>query len=261
MEQFVQFIGLTTFQRCLFINHSLAQQVHGYFYHSSTGTFTVTSLQEPQFSFLYGKFHILHIAVVVFQFSLKCIQFFVDFRHSFFHRRIFGNAFFFRDTRTFGPALRTNLGNLLRSTDTGNNVFTLSVNQIFAIEQVFTVTGIAREANTCCRSISHITEYHCLNGYSSTPFCRNAFHFAVKNSAFVHPTAEYGTNSTPKLFVSVGREVLTGLFFNGSFKAFYQFFKVFYFQFVIQFHTFGFFYLFDNSFKWIDVVFVYRFHT
>ena len=96
---------------------------------------------------------------------------------------------------------------LLRSTDTGYNIFTLCVDQIFAIKQTLTVTCVTREANTSSRSITHVTEYHGLYAYSSTPFGRNTFHFAVKNGAFVHPTAEYSTNGTPKLFaVRIGAE-------------------------------------------------------
>ncbi|EJX00964.1 hypothetical protein EVA_10925 [gut metagenome] len=143
VEQFVQLVRFATFQSCLFVDHAFTQQVHGNLYHRCTGTLTVTSLQEPQFAFLYSEFHILHVAVVVFQFFLQSVQFLVDFRHSFFHRRILGYAFFFRDTGTFSPALRTDLGNLLRCTDTGYHVFTLSVDQVFTVEQVFTVTGVA----------------------------------------------------------------------------------------------------------------------
>ena len=198
---------------------------------------------------------------MVFQFGLQGIQFFVDFRHSFFHRGIFGYAFFFRNTCTFCPTLRTDFCDLLRGTDTGHNIFTLCVDQIFAIKQILTVTCVTREANTGSRSITHVTEYHGLYAYSSTPFGRNTFHFAVKNGAFVHPAAEYSTNGTPKLFVCTGRKILSGLFFYSNFKAFNQFFKVFHFQFVVELHTFFFLYFFDNFLERIDVFLVHRFHT
>ena len=39
----------------------------------------------PCIRYFNSKFHILHIFIVVLQFSLQCIQFLIDFRHSFFH--------------------------------------------------------------------------------------------------------------------------------------------------------------------------------
>ena len=194
------------------------QQIHGNLYHSSTGTFTVTSLKEPQFTFLYGKFHILHVAVMIFQFRLQSIQFLIDLRHSLFHWRIVGCSFFFRNTGTFSPTLWTDFSDLLRSTDTGHNVFTLCINQVFTVEQVFTVTGVTRETYTGSGSFTHITEYHSLNSYGCSPLCRNTFHLAVQDSTFVHPWVKYGTDSTPQLFVSTSREVASCLFLYCGFE-------------------------------------------
>ena len=85
VKQFIQFIRFDTFQCCLLVNHTLMQQVDCDFNHCSTGTFSVTGLQEPQFSFLHGEFHILHIMIMVFQLCLQFVQLPIDFRHGFFH--------------------------------------------------------------------------------------------------------------------------------------------------------------------------------
>ena len=261
VEEFVQLVRFATLQSSLFVDHALTQQVHSDLNHRWTCTLTVTSLQEPQFTFLYSKFHILHILVVVFQLSLESIKFCVDFWHSFFHRRILSNAFFFRDTSAFSPTLRTDLSNLLRSTDTSYYVFTLSVDQIFTVEQVFTVTSVAREANTCSRSVTHVTEYHCLYVNSSTPFSRNTFHLTIKDSTFVHPRIEYSADSTPQLFVCIVREVLTSLSLNSCLELSNEFLQVFNCQFVVQLHALSFLHFFDDSFEWIDVFLVNRLHT
>ena len=47
VKKFIQFVRFYTHQSSLFINHALTEQVHCDFHHSRTGTFTVTSLQEP----------------------------------------------------------------------------------------------------------------------------------------------------------------------------------------------------------------------
>jgi hypothetical protein len=95
VEEFVEFEWVYAFDGGFLVNHSLAQHVHSNFHHGSTGAFSVAGLQEPQFTFLYGKFHVLHVLIMILQFGLECIQFFVNFRHRFFHRWIVGYAVFF----------------------------------------------------------------------------------------------------------------------------------------------------------------------
>ena len=187
VKQFVQLIGFATQQGRFFVNHALMQQVGGNLYHSGTGTLTVACLKEPELTFLYGELHILHISIVIFQFGLQSIQFLIDFGHCLFHGRIFGGTLFFAHAGKFSPTLGTDDGNLLRSTDTRHNVFTLRINQIFAVEKVFARSGVTAEANSRSGSVAHITEHHCLNAYGSTPLVGNSFHFTIKDSAFVHP--------------------------------------------------------------------------
>ncbi len=142
VEQFIQLIRFNAHQGCLFVNHTLTKQIHSNLHHGSTRTFTVTCLEEPKLTFLNGELHVLHIFIVIFQFCLKRIQFVIDFRHSFFHRRIFCCTFFFAYSGQLSPTLGTDLSNLLRSTDTGYYVFTLRVNQVFTIEKVFTCSCV-----------------------------------------------------------------------------------------------------------------------
>ena len=142
VKQFIEFIRFHAHQSSLFVNHALTEQVHSNLHHGSTCTFTVTCLKEPELTFLYGELHVLHIFIMIFQFCLECIQFLVDFRHCLFHGREFSCTNIFSHTSQYSPTLRTDLSDLLRSTDTCNYVFTLCVNQVFTIEKVFTRTGI-----------------------------------------------------------------------------------------------------------------------
>ena len=67
VEEFVEFLGLHTKQSGFFVDFAVAQQVHGDFHHSGAGAFTVASLEHPKFAVLDGEFHVLHIAVVLFE--------------------------------------------------------------------------------------------------------------------------------------------------------------------------------------------------
>ncbi|EJX10029.1 hypothetical protein EVA_01863 [gut metagenome] len=261
VEEFVELVRFATQDRSLFVDHALAYEIHSDLHHGSTGTLTVTSLEEPEFTFLYGKFHILHIAVVLFELCLECIELSVDLRHRLFHRRIFALTFFFRDTLERSPAAATFECDLLRSADTRNHVFTLSVNEPFTVEEVFTCSCVTAEANTCSRSVTHVTEYHGHHGNGSTPFSRNTFHLTVEDSTFVHPAVEYGADGTPELFHRIGWESLARLSEDCFLEENDQLLEVFHFEFVVQLHALFFLHLFDDGFEWVNVFLVHRLHA
>ena len=142
MQKFIEFLRLTAQDSSLLVDHTFVKEIHGNLHHSCTCTLTITSLEEPEFAFLYGELHILHIVIVVLQLILESVEFLIEFRHSLFHRRILGSTLLFRDTCTLSPALRTNLCNLLWSTDTGYHVLTLCVDKILTIEEILTITSV-----------------------------------------------------------------------------------------------------------------------
>ena len=142
MQKFIEFLWLTAQDSSLLINHTLVEEVHGNLHHGGTCTLTVTGLEEPEFAFLYGELHILHIVIVVLQLILESVEFLIELRHSLFHRRILGSTLLFRDTCTLSPALRTDLRNLLWSTDTGYHVLTLCIDKILTIEEILTITSV-----------------------------------------------------------------------------------------------------------------------
>ena len=142
VQKFIELLWLTTEYSCLLINHALVEEIHGNLHHSCTCTLTVTGLEEPEFAFLYGELHILHIVIVMFQLILQRIEFLIKLRHSLFHRRILGSTLLFRDTSTLSPTLGTDLCNLLWSTDTGYHVLTLCIDKILTIEEILTITSV-----------------------------------------------------------------------------------------------------------------------
>ena len=73
VKQFIEFIRFHAHQSSLFVNHALTEQIHSDLHHGSTCTLTVTCLKEPEFTFLYGELHVLHIFIMIFQFSLESI--------------------------------------------------------------------------------------------------------------------------------------------------------------------------------------------
>ena len=142
MQKLIELLRLTAEDSSLLIDHTLVEEVHSNLHHSGTCTLTVTCLEEPELAFLYGELHVLHIVIVMLQLILESVELLVKLRHSLFHRRILGSTLLFRDTGTLSPALRTNLCNLLRSTDTSYHVLTLCVDKILTIEEILTITSV-----------------------------------------------------------------------------------------------------------------------
>ena len=143
VKQLVKLVRFTTFNCCFLINHAFMQQVHSNFNHRCTRTLSVTSLQEPQLSFLNGELHVLHITIMLFKFILNCIKLFKDFWHSLFHRWEFCGTNIFRNTLLFSPSQRTLFCNLLWCSNTSHNVFALCINKVFAVKYILSCRSVA----------------------------------------------------------------------------------------------------------------------
>ena len=79
------------------------------------------------------------------------------------------------------------LGKFNRRTDTCNNVFTLRIKEIIAVEYVFTAVGVARKANAGAGGSPFVTEYHLHNVDRSAFNADEVFYAAVGNRFFSHP--------------------------------------------------------------------------
>ena len=206
----------------LFVNH-----VYSDFYSCRSRSFAVSRLEHPEFSVFDRELDILHVAVVKFEFFVDVAEIFVNFGHIFFKRRIFRSSFFFTDVVVVSPFSAAGKSDLLRSSDTCNDIFTLSVDEVFAEENVFACCRISRESNACRAVIAHVSENHGLNVYSGSPVIGEAVHFAVNDSSFVHPASENRVDRAPELFFRIGRKLFSGLLFDDGFVRFNELFQVF----------------------------------
>ena len=109
-----------------------------------TNTLGVTSLQHVQLALLDREFDVLRILVVL----LK-------------HRHRFQQLLAGSDQtciRLFGQIVQ-----VLRSSDTGNNVFTLSVNKVFAHWLGFASRTVASKGNASSTVVAHVSKHHRLD--------------------------------------------------------------------------------------------------
>ncbi len=61
------------------------------------------------------------------------------------------------------------LGNRLRRADTGHDILTLCVDEVFPVENIFSSCRIAGERHSSSRGLTCITKDHCLHVNSSSP--------------------------------------------------------------------------------------------
>ena len=261
VQQFVQLGRFHAQNGGRSVDQTLFEHFHRDTNHGCAGTLAVTRLQHPQFAVLDREFQILHVAEIVFEVLLDFVQLFERGGHHLFERRIFQRAFAFRNALQFGPAARTFEGDLLRRADAGYHVFALCVDQVFAVENVFAGSGVARKGHAGSRRFAHVTEYHRLYGYGGAPFGRDVVQLAVQDRTLVHPTAEYGADGAPELFPRIGRELFAGILQDGGLETFYQFFQVVGRQFGIVLYFLFLLDRIDDLFERIDVLFALRFHV
>ena len=88
------------------------------------------------------------------------------------------------------------LGDRLRSTNTGNNVLALCVDQVLTENTLLTCGRVTCKGNTCTRCLTLVTEYHCLYVYCSTPVAWNIIHTTVNDRTRVVPGTEYSFHSS-----------------------------------------------------------------
>ena len=102
------------------------------------------------------------------------------------------------------------LGSLVervRSTDSGNHILALGVDEPLAVELVVAVCRVAGECHTCCRGVTHISEYHGLDIDSCSPVIRNFLDLSVCDGALSVPGLEYATDGAPELSLCSVRKI------------------------------------------------------
>ena len=178
---------------------SFIYQVTSDLQRSLCGSLTVTALQHVQLLVLNSEFHILHVVIVVFQSLANLDEFVVCIREFLFH-----------------------LCNRHRSTNAGNNVFALCVDQEFTHQLLFTGSRVTGECYTSTRLVVQVTEYHRHYVYCGTPAVRDIVVTTIYVCTRVVPAAEYSLDSQLQLFYRIRREVCAQLLLVFSLELFSQ---------------------------------------
>ena len=186
VQQSLQLLGFHTQNGFFFSDKTFRHHIHSHFESGGGSAFAVSGLQKEQLFILNGKFHILHIAVMIFQSLSNINKLLINFGH-----------IMFQCADGTGCA------------DTRHHIFALGVDKIFTVHSLFTGGRVASKGNPGTRGIAHITEHHHLHINSRTPFAGDFIHSSVNDGTGVIPRTEHSLYSFFQLHLRILREIFT----------------------------------------------------
>jgi len=190
--------------------------------------FAISGLQHVQLAFLDGEFDVLHVLVMLFQNGTDAHQLVIHLCVD-----------------------RTQGFNGLRSTDTGNNVLTLGIHQILAVELVFTGGGVAGECNTGTAGFSHVAEHHALDVDRRPKQAADVIHLSVLDGTIVVPGLEYGVDALEELVDRVNGKLFTGIALVQALIAGDDFLQILAVKFGVEALSLGILYVLEGALKFV----------
>ena len=234
VKKHVERLSVDLHKRFLLRDHALVDKVASDLDCGSSRSLTVSCLKHVKLLVFNGKFHILHVAIVIFKGFANFLELFVNVREDFCH-----------------------LSDGHRRSYACNDVLALSVRKEFAHKTFFAGSGVTGERNARSAVVAHITERHHLNINGGTPTVRNVVVHSVNVRSRVVPTSEYCLDSLEKLNLGIGRKIRAELFLIFGFELICKSLKVVGVEFNVLRNALLLFHLVDKFFK----IFLADFHN
>ena len=171
MQKGVQVSGIDHRYCFLLRLHSLVHEIAGDLQSRRSGSLAVTALQHVQLAILDGKFHILHVMIMIFQRLADVQEVLISLRELLLH-----------------------LYNRHRGSDTGHHVFALRIGQEFAHQLLLAGCGISGECHTGSGILIQVTEDHRHDIDSGSPGIRDVVVSTIDICSRVVPGTENGFN-------------------------------------------------------------------
>ncbi len=159
-------------------NKTLIDHLDGNLECSSCRALTHTSLKHPQLALLNSELNVAHIAVMILERNKDLLKF---------------------ASSTLQAFSVLKVGDGLGITNTGNNVFALSIYQEVTIKLACTISRVTRKGNACGRGITLVAKDHNLYVNRGTKIVRDSMLLAIQDGALIHPAAKDGLDGKTKL--------------------------------------------------------------
>ena len=226
MQQGIELLGFYAQNRFFFGDHAFVHQINGDLQRGSRGALAVAGLQHVQLLIFDGEFHILHIAIVLFQVRRDGLELFVDLRH-----------------------ILCELRDRAGGTDAGDDVLALRIDQVFAEQRLCAGGGIAGERNARAGYVVQVAEYHGHYVNGGAPRIGDIVHAAIYVRAGIIPGAEYGLDGFHHLRLGIGGEIFALFFLVEFLETLYQQLHIFGVQIDVLSDALGFLHFIDDHFE------------
>src|SRR5262249_45184274 len=104
------------------------------------------------------------------------------------------------------------IGDWMRGADTGDDIFTLGIDQVLAVKNFFTAGWIASKGDTGRAGVSHVYENHGLDIDGCSPVVRDSVLPSINDGAIIVPGTKDGPDCAPELGFGILRKRLSGAF-------------------------------------------------
>ena len=188
-QQLTEGIGRNPADGIIGFDQLLLDHLHGDSDGGETGAFPIARLKHEKATLLDGKFEILHVMEMTLEGLADILQLAVHLGH-----------------------LDLQLDDRFRGANASHHVFTLGIQEEFAVEDLFAGGGIAGKGNARAAVVTGVAEDHGLYVDGGAPFVGNIVFAAVDDRALIVPGAEDRTHRTAKLFPGILGKILAGAF-------------------------------------------------
>ena len=187
-EQLLDLHGIDASDRLVLRDEALAHHVGGDLHGRRRGPLGRSRLQHVELAALDGELEVLRIAVMLLEPLRDRLEFRVRLRESALH---------LRDRR--------------RRAEARDDVLTLGVREVLAVEDLLAGVGVARERDTRTRVLAHIPEDHRDDAARCAEIIRDLEGVPVVDRALPEPGSKHRLDGEPELGLRIGRKGLAGL--------------------------------------------------
>ena len=188
MENLIEGARIDSQESFLLVDEAFLDEIGGNLEAGGSGSLAVSGLQEVENAVFDGELEVLHILIMLFQLLGRLHELVVD----------------------LGLLLLQGI-DVQRGADAGDDVFALSVDEVFGKDFVLAVGGVTGEADTGSGVLAGVSEGHHLNVDGGSPRIGDVVHLTIEVGSFVVPRVEDGLDSGHQLIHGVDRELFAEL--------------------------------------------------
>ena len=177
MEHLVQILRRHALHRFVLRDEALRHHLHGDAHRGKAGPLSTTRLQHVQLAVLEGELDVLHVPEMALELGGDAFQLAIH----------------------LGQRATLHLGDRLRGSGPGHDVFPLRIGEKIPVERGFAGAAVAREGHSSARVVAHVAVHHRHHVHRGAQVVRNPVDPPVVRGAAGPPALEDRLDRAPEL--------------------------------------------------------------